>query len=185
MNVLAVRQDNNGDVLLAGPAMRALAAGASELTLVCGPSGEAAARALPGIDHVVRCEAGWIEANPKPIDREALESFVSDIAQCRIDRALIFTSFHQSPLPMALLLRFARVPWIGAICDEYPGALLDLRHRGVPDDLHEVERALSLAKAAGFDGANRQQVGDHVIGALGTARNPFHQAAIRGLGQPL
>jgi ADP-heptose:LPS heptosyltransferase len=28
--------------------------------------------------------------------------------------------------------------------------LLDVRHRGVPDDLHEVERALSLARAMGF-----------------------------------
>ena len=50
---------------------------------------------------------------------------------------------------MALLLRIAGVPWIGAISDDYPGALLDLRHR-VPDDLPEAERNLSLAGAAGF-----------------------------------
>jgi ADP-heptose:LPS heptosyltransferase len=44
----------------------------------------------------------------------------------------------------------AGVPRIAAISDDYPGALLDVRHRDVPDDLHEVERALSLARAAGY-----------------------------------
>lgn len=150
MNVLAVRQDNNGDVLLAGPALRALATGAKRMTLLCGPSGEAAARALPGIDDIVCAEAGWIEAEPAPIERAKIDALVDAIARRRIDRAVVFTSFHQSPLPIALVLRLAGVPWIAAISEEYPGALLDLRHRGVPDDVHEVERALSLARAAGF-----------------------------------
>ena len=38
-HVLAVRLDNDGDVLLAGPAIRALAAGADRVTLLCGPRG--------------------------------------------------------------------------------------------------------------------------------------------------
>jgi len=59
------------------------------------------------------------------------------------------TSFHQSPLPLALLLRMAGVEWIGAISEDYPGSLLDLRHR-VPAELPESERNLSLASAAGF-----------------------------------
>ena len=151
MNVLAVRQDNNGDVLLMGPALRALASRASRLSLVCGPSGFAAASALPGVDDVLVCEAGWIEANPRPVERAAVDAFVRHVAELRIDDAVIFTSFHQSPLPAALLLRLAGVPRISAISEDYPGALLDVRHRGVPDDLHEVERALSLARAAGYE----------------------------------
>jgi len=150
MNVLAVRQDSNGDVLLAGPALRALAAGARELTLVCGPSGRAAAETLPGVDRVLCREAAWIEADPVPPRRADVLAYVDEIAALRVDRAFVFTSFHQSPLPAALLLRIAGVPWIGAISEDYPGALLDLRHRGVPDDVHEVERALSLAGAGGF-----------------------------------
>jgi ADP-heptose:LPS heptosyltransferase len=151
VNVLAVRQDNNGDMLLTGPALRALAARASRLSLVCGPSGFAAASALPGVDEVLVFEAGWIEANPRPVERAALDAFVQRIAALRIDDAVIFTSFHQSPLPTALLLRMAGVPRICAISEDYPGALLDVRHRGIPDDLHEVERALSLARAAGYE----------------------------------
>ncbi|MBV9439856.1 MAG: glycosyltransferase family 9 protein [Candidatus Eremiobacteraeota bacterium] len=150
MNVLAVRQDNNGDVLLMGPALRALAAGASRLTLVCGPSGEDAARALPGVDDVVVFEGAWIEAQPQPLDRGAVAAFVDYVANAGIDDALIFTSFHQSPLPMALLLRLGGVGRIAAISEDYPGALLDVRHRAVRDNIHEVERALSLVRAAGY-----------------------------------
>ena len=41
--VLAVRPDNAGDVLLTGPAVRALAAGAGCVTLLAGPHGREAA----------------------------------------------------------------------------------------------------------------------------------------------
>jgi len=150
MNVLAVRQDNNGDVLLAGPAIRALSAGASRLTLLCGPSGRAAAQVLPGVDDLLCFEAAWIEANPRVVCRTHVDAFLAALTARHIDRAVIFTSFHQSPLPMALLLRLAGVREIAAISEDYPGSLLDVRHRGVPDDAHEVERTLSLARAAGF-----------------------------------
>lgn len=149
-HVIAVRQDNNGDVLLSGPALRALASGASRVTLVCGPSGAAAASTLPGVDEVVVFEAGWIEANPRPVQRAHADAFVERAAALRADEAVVFTSFHQSPLPAALLLRMAGVRRVAAISEDYPGALLDVRHRGVPDDVHEVQRALSLARAAGF-----------------------------------
>ena len=46
--VLAVRLDNEGDVLLAGPALRALAAGADRRARRCGPRGQQAAGGLPG-----------------------------------------------------------------------------------------------------------------------------------------
>jgi ADP-heptose:LPS heptosyltransferase len=58
--------------------------------------------------------------------------------------------FHQSPLPTALLLRLAGVPRIAAISEDYPGSLLDVRHRS-EGDVPEPERALGLARAAGFD----------------------------------
>src|SRR5690242_4947510 len=63
--------------------------------------------------------------------------------------AVVFTSFHQSALPLALLLRTAGVGRITAISDDYPGSLLDVRHR-VPAGLPEPERARSVAAAAGF-----------------------------------
>jgi ADP-heptose:LPS heptosyltransferase len=148
-HVLVARQDNDGDVLLAGPAVRAVAAGAREVTFLCGPRGEQAARLLPGVDRVVVQEAAWIDAHPSPVERAAVDAFVDRVAALHADVAVILTSFHQSPLPLALLLRMAGVPRSGAISVDYPGSLLDVRH-AVGDNVHEVVRALSLAEAMGF-----------------------------------
>ncbi len=147
--VLAARQDNNGDVLLTGPALRAIAAQAN-VTLLCGPRGAPAARLLPGIDDVIVNEAEWIDAHPAAVDPKRTLAFIEELRARSFDEALIFTSFHQSPLPLALLLRLAGVRRIGAISVDYPGSLLDVRHN-VDDDIHEVERALSLARAMSYE----------------------------------
>ena len=147
---LAVRLDSLGDVLVTGPALRALAASSEHLSLWCGPRGRAAAELLPGVDEVVCREVSWIDPEPEVVCREDIDRLVDTILARRYDRAVVFTSFHQSALPTALLLRMAGIPWIGAISDDYPGSLLDLRHR-CADDLPEPERALGLARACGAD----------------------------------
>ena len=148
-HVLVARQDSMGDVLLAGPAVRAVAAGAGRVTLLCGPRGRGAARLLPGVDEVVVAHAGWIDAEPRPVTREAVNGLVDRLVELEIDQALVLTSFHQSPLPLALVLRMAGVPTIAAVSVDYPGSLLDVRHRA-DEDLHEVERGLSLAATLGY-----------------------------------
>jgi len=148
-HVLAVRLDNDGDVLLAGPAVRALAHGAGRVTLLCGPHGRRAAELLPGVDALVVWKAPWIDPEPDPVDRAGIEQLVDELAGLRLDAAVVFGSFHQSPLPTALVLRMAGVPFVAATSVDYPGALLDVRHR-IGDDVHEVERALDLAASAGF-----------------------------------
>jgi len=146
--VLAVRADSMGDVLLTGPAIRALAARA-RVSLLAGPAGAAAARALPGVDDVFVHALPWIVADPEPCAAEAVDALLDDVRARAPDEAVVFTSFHQSPLPLALLLRLAGVPRVSAISPDYPGTLLDVRH-DVDDGVHEVERARSLAAAAGF-----------------------------------
>jgi len=147
---LAVRLDSAGDVLLAGPALRALAAGSDRLLLLTGPRARGVAGLLPRVDEVLVWHCPWIDPEPGRVDRHDIDTLVSRIAACDVDRAVVFTSFHQSPLPTALLLRMAGVRHVAAISEDYPGALLDVRHR-TTDDQHEVERALGLARAAGFE----------------------------------
>jgi ADP-heptose:LPS heptosyltransferase len=147
---LAVRLDSLGDVLVTGPAVRALAASSDHLGLLCGPRGLSAAEVLPGVDDVHSWCAPWIDPEPGPVRRDDVEQVVATIAAGAYDRAVVFTSYHQSALPTALLLRMAGVPWIGAISEDYPGSLLDLRHR-CEDDQPEPERALGLARACGAD----------------------------------
>jgi ADP-heptose:LPS heptosyltransferase len=148
-HVLVCRQDNDGDVLLAGPAIRAVAGRARRVTLLCGPRGRAAAELLPGVDELVAFRAPWIDPEPEPVNRGAIDRLVDDLAEREIDEALVLTSFHQSPLPTALVLRLAGVPTIAAISVDYPGALLDVRHL-VDEDVHEVERSLSLVATLGY-----------------------------------
>jgi ADP-heptose:LPS heptosyltransferase len=163
-HVLVARQDSMGDVLLAGPAVRAVAAEAGRVTLLCGPRGRAAAELLPGVDEVVVAHAGWIDAEPRRVTREVVDELVDRLVDLEIDQALVLTSFHQSPLPLALMLRMAGVPTIAAVSVDYPGSLLDIRHR-VDDDVHEVERGLSLAATLGYrlaegdDGGLRVRLG--------------------------
>ncbi|CAA9259673.1 MAG: glycosyl transferase, family 9 [uncultured Blastococcus sp.] len=148
--VLVARLDNAGDVLLQGPMVRALAAGADRVVFLAGPAGAAAADLLPGVDEVWTWSCPWILGDPPPVDAADLAGLTDRVRALAPDDALISTSFHQSPLPLALLLRAAGVPRIAAISVDYPGTLLDVRHR-LDDDLPEPERALSLARAAGFE----------------------------------
>nr|WP_175510294.1 HAD-IIIA family hydrolase [Micromonospora phaseoli] len=147
--VLVVRSDSAGDVLVTGPGIRAVAAGAERVVLLCGPHGRSAAELLPGVDEIVEHRLPWIDPAPAAVDPAEMAGLVTRLAAVAADEAVIFTSFHQSPLPLALLLRMAGVARIAAISDDYPGSLLDVRHR-VPVGVPEAERALSLAAAAGY-----------------------------------
>jgi ADP-heptose:LPS heptosyltransferase len=148
-HALVVRLDNDGDVLLAGPAVRAVAAGARRVTLLCGPRGAQAAALLPGVDGVLVRRAEWIDPDAPPVDRAAIEAYIDEIAELRADAAIVLTSFHQSALPAALLLRMAGVATIGAISEDFPGSLLDVRVAD-PGDVHESRRALAVAEGLGF-----------------------------------
>ncbi|MEU8218937.1 HAD-IIIA family hydrolase [Micromonospora taraxaci] len=145
---LVVRSDSAGDVLVTGPAIRAVAAGAQRVVLLCGPRGRAAADLLPGVDEIIEHPLPWIDSTPAPVDPEDMRSLTARLGAVGADQAVVFTSFHQSALPLALLLRMAGIGRIAAISDDYPGSLLDVRHR-VPVGVPEPERALSLAAAAG------------------------------------
>nr|MDT0656579.1 HAD-IIIA family hydrolase [Micromonospora sp. DSM 115978] len=147
--VLVARPDSAGDVLVTGPAIRAVAAGADRVVMLCGPRGRAAAELLPGVDELIEWRLPWIDPDPGPVDRTGIDKLVAELAGTGVEEAVLFTSFHQSALPLALVLRMAGVGRIAAISDDYPGSLLDVRHR-VPAGIPETERALSLAAAAGY-----------------------------------
>lgn len=146
--VLAVRLDNVGDVLLTGPAVRAMANSADRVDMLVSPAGRPAAAMLPGVDETLEFDPPWSGFRPPRVDDVAILQLVDRLRRRAYDRALIFTSFHQSPLPMALLARMAGIGWLGATSVDYPGSLLDLRHRR--DEEHEVDAALALAREAGF-----------------------------------
>ncbi|HXV93176.1 MAG TPA: glycosyltransferase family 9 protein, partial [Pseudonocardia sp.] len=193
-HVLVARLDGAGDVLLAGPAVRAVAARrGTKVTFLCGPAGEAAARMLPGVDRVLVWASPWILNPAPPVRGPELDRLVAELAEPGFDAAVLLTSFHQSPLPTALLLRLAGVARITGVSVDYAGALLDVRLRpgdgpvdDLPEDLPEPERALAVAAAAGFrlprgdDGrlaVRRPPPVDHLLGDTGAGYVVVHPGA--------
>jgi ADP-heptose:LPS heptosyltransferase len=146
---VVARLDSAGDVLITGPAVRAVAAAHDAVTFLAGPRGRTAAELLPGVDDIIEWQAPWVDFDSPELTADHVAALIKQLRDLAPDRVFIFTSYHQSALPLALICRMAEIGWIGAISEDYPGTLLDLRHHveaGVP----EPERALSLVRAAGF-----------------------------------
>jgi ADP-heptose:LPS heptosyltransferase len=162
--VLVCRLDNVGDVVLTGPAVRAVARSA-DVVYLASPRGAPAAALLPGVSRVLSYHCPWIDAEPADLHGHDVSRLVRRLREAEVSAALILTSSHQSSLPTALVLRLAGVRPITAISHDYAGSLLDTRLRGDPD-VHEVERNLMVARAAGFDPAPDDN------GALGLAITP-------------
>ena len=112
--VLVARLDGVGDVLLAGPAIRAVAFGQrpggrapNDVIVLCGPDGASAASLLPGVAEVYSWSCPWIMKPAPRVEEQHLEVLMAFLSDSKVDEAVILTSFHQSPLPLALLLRLA------------------------------------------------------------------------------
>lgn len=152
-NVLCVRLDNLGDVLMTTPALRALKAlpRAPRLTLLASPAGAALAPLVPEIDEVIPYTAPWMKP-PAPEPAEALRELIATLAARAFDAAVIFTVYSQSPLPAALACLLAGIPRRLAHCRENPYALLThWLSESEPEQRvrHEVRRQLDLVAAVG------------------------------------
>jgi ADP-heptose:LPS heptosyltransferase len=167
--VLVVRPDNMGDVLLSGPAVRAVAASGVPVTMAVSPRGHEAAERLPGVAGVVEVDLPWIAADPGRYDRSSHDRLVDTLASVGASEGIVLTSFHQSALPTAALLRLAGVERLTAVSEDYPGSLLDVRVPP-PGRMHEVERMLAVVAAAG----HRLPPGDD--GRLRIRRRPRAEA---------
>lgn len=154
--VLVARLDSMGDVLVSGPAVRAVARQA-EVIMLCGPLGAGGAALLPGISDTIVWEAPWISEPWREVTREHTEQLIDRVRESGAREAVILTSFHQSPLPLALLLRLTGIERISGASVDHPGSLLDVRLRpgeDLSEELPEPERALAIAEAAGFPGGD-------------------------------
>ncbi|MHB0868451.1 MAG: glycosyltransferase family 9 protein [Chloroflexota bacterium] len=153
-NLLLVRLDNLGDVLLCTPAFHAVRETLPEarLTLLAGPVGAQAAEMDPDLDDVIVYEAPWMDVWERlPQDSRREQRMVEVLKARRFDGAIIFTSFRQSSLPAAYLSYLAEIPLRLGASSDGSGSLLTTRHKHPEQPLmHEVERALDLVAAEGF-----------------------------------
>src|SRR5215212_3410492 len=148
-NLLCVRLDSLGDVLMTTPAIRALKASAPgrRITLLTSPAGAAVAKLVPEIDEILVYEAPWMKASGPRDDSRAEYALADRLRAGQFDGAAIFTVYSQNPLPSAYLCYLADIPLRLAHCHENPYQLLT---DWAPDPepaqhvRHEVRRQLDL-----------------------------------------
>ena len=155
-NLLCVRLDSIGDVLMTTPAIRACRESFDcRVTLLTSGAGAMVARRVPEIDATLAFGAPWMKP-PAPRGDEAMIRRLEDE---RFDAAVIFTVYSQSALPAAYMAYLANIPLRLAHCRENPYQLLT---DWVPDPepatgiRHEVQRQLDLVKAVGARTSNQR-----------------------------
>ena len=154
-NILAIRLDNMGDVLMTSPALRAIKGCGRQrrVTLLTSESGAAAAQHLPEVDEVIRYDAPWVKSVWQVTSIGALRC-LSQITERGFDAAVIFTVYSQSALPAATLAWLAGIPLRLAHSRENPYQLLtDWVSESEPQSeiRHEVRRQLELVSSVGYD----------------------------------
>ena len=159
-NILAVRLDNLGDVLMTTPAIRALKESlpGRRITLLASKSGARAASHVPEIDRVIAYDAPWVK-HPMPTSALSALAMRHVLAMERFDAAVIFTVYSQSPLPAATLCHLADIPLRLAYCRENPYQLLTHWVRETEPEAevrHEVRRQLDLVAEVGARTANER-----------------------------
>jgi lipopolysaccharide heptosyltransferase II len=159
-NVLCVRLDNLGDVLMTTPAIRALkeAVPGRKITLLTSRAGSGIARLVPDIDEVLEFAVPW-QGSAAAGSVEAVGEMIATLRDRSFDAAVVFTVYSQNPLPTAMLLYQAGVPRIAGYCRENPyGLMTDWLPDPEPlsEIRHEVTRQLDLVRALGA-----ASVGEH------------------------
>lgn len=157
--ILAVRMDNIGDIVMLGPALRAIKATSpsARITLLASPAGTSGAPLLPWVDDVITWRAIWQDLGQLPFDPSRELEFVATLRERRFDAALIFTSFSQNPHAPSYACYLAGIPLRAGESKEFGGATLTTELRALtPDAAHQVDRNLALVEALGFRSADRR-----------------------------
>lgn len=157
-NILAVRLDNIGDVLMLGPALRAVkeTSPQAQITLLASPGGAMAAPLLPWIDDVITWRPIWQDVGNRMTFNPAYErELIDTLARRNFDAALIFTSFSQTPHTPGYVCYLAGIPLRAGESNEFGGSTLSTQLQGAPIEMHQVERNLRLVEHLGFVARNR------------------------------
>lgn len=153
-NILCIRLDTIGDVIMTAPALAALKASRPErrLTLMTSAAGATVAPLIPAVADWIIYDAPWLKATEQRLNNAPELAMVDQLRQANFDAAVIFTVYSQNPLPAAFLCYLAGIPLRLAHCRENPYQLLtDWIKEPEPERFirHEVQRQLDLVASTG------------------------------------
>lgn len=159
-NILCVRLDYLGDVLMTTPALRALRESlpGCRITLLTSNSGAAVARHIPEVDDTITYAPPWLKSSPVREPEYQLE-MAQTLRERNFDAAVIFTAYSQNPLPTAMICHLAHIPLRLAHCHENPYQLLTdwvLDPEPAQGVRHEVRRQLDLVATVGCHARNEK-----------------------------
>lgn len=160
-NVLCIRLDTIGDVLMTTPAIRAVKAShpQRQITLLTSSAGAKTASLVPEIDTVIVYDAPWLKATaPRNNSRPEYE-MAEHLRNLHFDAAIVFTVYSQNPLPSAFLCYLADIPLRLAHCHENSYQLLTHWVKDPePEQFvrHEVRRQLDLVATVGCQTNNEK-----------------------------
>ncbi|EYB69160.1 hypothetical protein DEIPH_ctg011orf0147 [Deinococcus phoenicis] len=152
-NVLVMRLDNIGDVVMTAPVLRALKAvlPGVRLTLMVSPGGSAAVPLLPWADDTLVWRAMWQQLGGGTFDPGQEAELIGTLRERRFDAAVLLTSFSQTPHPAALACLFAGIPLrLGESAECAPGLLTHGPPSPTPEAEQQAERNLRLLEAVGI-----------------------------------
>jgi ADP-heptose:LPS heptosyltransferase len=151
-NILCIRPDNMGDLIMSGPAVRALKETfGAQITVLTSSMAKGIVKHIPEIDDAIIFDLPWVKTADTP-DPESFDNIVGLIKQRQFDAAVIFTVYSQNPLPTAMLAYLAGIPKILAYCRENPYHLIN---NWLPEKepyqliKHQVRRDLDLVATVG------------------------------------
>jgi ADP-heptose:LPS heptosyltransferase len=153
-NILCIRADNMGDLLMSSPAIRALKKTFNcRITLLTSAMGNLMAPFINAIDETIVANLPWVKTET-PVNKNELSALIETIGLHHFDAVVIFTVYSQNPLPAAMLAYMAGIPKRLACCRENPYHLLtDWMVEKEPYTFiqHQVQRDLNLVKFVGAE----------------------------------
>ena len=180
-NLLIIRADNMGDLLLSSPAMEALKEQlGGKITVLTSTKAQGIVSMLPFIDDLMVFDVPWVklEGNDDPT---AFFSLLTAIKAKAFDACVVFTVYSQNPMPAILLAYLAGIPLRLAYCRENPYHLLS---HWVPDPepyqmiKHQVQRDLDLVSAIGIKVAEKPLQINLPASAANSARYKINLAGL-------
>ena len=153
-NILCIRLDTIGDVLMTTPAIRALKLShpCRRITLLTSCAGATTASMVSEIDQVIVYDAPWLKATAPRLNSRPESEMAEHLRRLKFDGAVIFTVYSQNPLPSAFLCYLADIPLRLAHCHENPYQLLTHWVKDPEPEScmrHEVRRQLDLVATIG------------------------------------
>src|SRR5207253_9187958 len=109
-NILCIRLDNMGDLLMSSPAIRALKETfRCKISVLTSSMAAGIAKYIPGIDNVIVSDVPWVKSK----SNEGVPGFyqlAETLRKLKFDAAVIFTVFSQNPMPVIMLAYLAGIP---------------------------------------------------------------------------